>query len=84
MWQRAFAGRCAEQGADHFRYKAVGESPLLLAISVRLAPRDAVAGIAGTRLLPKLDTPATPEAILTAIEDIRVRDQTTRSHPASV
>jgi xanthine dehydrogenase large subunit len=55
----------------------------MLAISVWLALRDAVAGIADHRLLPKLDAPATPEAILTAIEDIRVRDQATRSKPAS-
>jgi xanthine dehydrogenase large subunit len=66
-----------------FRSKAVGEPPLLLAISVWLALRDAVAGIADYRLLPKLDAPATPEAILTAIEDIRVRDQANRTEPAS-
>jgi xanthine dehydrogenase large subunit len=70
------------RAATIFRSKAVGEPPLLLAISVWLALRDAVAGIAETRLLPKLDAPATPEAILNAIEDIRVRDQATRSHPA--
>lgn len=67
-----------------FRSKAVGEPPLLLAISVWLALRDAVAGIADYRLMPKLDAPATPEAILTAIEDIRVRDEATYKTPAGV
>ena len=46
----------------------------MLAISVWLAIRDAVAGIAGYRHLPKLDAPATPEAILDAVDDIRARD----------
>lgn len=54
------------------------------AISVWLALRDAVAGIADYRLMPKLDAPATPEAILTAIEDIRVRDEATYKTPAGV
>ncbi|MGB0626423.1 MAG: xanthine dehydrogenase molybdopterin binding subunit [Alphaproteobacteria bacterium] len=57
-----------------FRSKAVGEPPLMLAISVWLAIRDAVSRIAGHRHLPKLDAPATPEAILAAVDDIRARD----------
>ena len=57
-----------------FHSKAVGEPPLMLAISVWLAIRDAVSRTAGHRLLPKLDAPATPEAILAAVEDIRARD----------
>jgi xanthine dehydrogenase large subunit len=64
-----------------FRSKAVGEPPLMMALSVWLALRDAVAGIADYRLLPKLDAPATPEAILTAIEDIRVRNDTVGPTP---
>ncbi|MEK9833012.1 MAG: hypothetical protein VW453_10505, partial [Rhodospirillaceae bacterium] len=48
--------------------------PLMLAISVWLAIRDAVSRIAGHRHLPKLDAPATPEAILAAVDDIRARD----------
>ena len=58
-----------------FRSKAVGEPPLMLAISVWLAIRDAVSRIADHRLLPNLDAPATPEAILMAVDDIRARDQ---------
>ncbi len=56
-----------------FRSKAVGEPPLMLAISVWLAIRDAVSRIGGNRHLPKLDAPATPEAILAAVEDMRAR-----------
>jgi xanthine dehydrogenase large subunit len=57
-----------------FRSKAVGEPPLMLAISVWLAIRDAVSRIVDYRLMPRLDAPATPEAILMAVDDIKVRD----------
>jgi len=51
-----------------FRSKAVGEPPLLLAFSVFLAIRDAVAAAAPhARSAPPLRAPATPEAILAAI-----------------
>ena len=56
-----------------FRSKAVGEPPLMLAISVWLALRDAVSRTGDAKLMPKLDAPATPEAILTALEDIKER-----------
>lgn len=56
-----------------FHSKAVGEPPLMLAISVWLAIRDAVSRTSDHRLLPNLDAPATPEAILMAVEDIRDR-----------
>jgi xanthine dehydrogenase large subunit len=52
-----------------FRSKAVGEPPLLLAFSVFLAMRDALAAAAPhARGAPPLDAPATPEAILAALE----------------
>lgn len=57
-----------------FRSKAVGEPPLMLAISVWLAIRDAVSRTADHRHFVKLDAPATPEAILNAITDLRGRD----------
>lgn len=57
-----------------FHSKAVGEPPIMLAISVWLAIRDVVSRISDHRLLPNLDAPATPEAILMAVEDIRARD----------
>ena len=51
-----------------FRSKAVGEPPLLLAFSVFLAIREAVAAAAPhARSAPPLRAPATPEAILAAI-----------------
>jgi xanthine dehydrogenase large subunit len=59
--------------ATIFRSKAVGEPPLMLAISVWLAIRDAIASLADYRLAPSLDAPATPERILAAIDDIRRR-----------
>jgi xanthine dehydrogenase large subunit len=55
------------------RSKAVGEPPLMLAISVFSALTDAVASVAGHKVLPNLDAPATPERILMAVEDVRRR-----------
>lgn len=54
-----------------FRSKAVGEPPLMLGISVFHALRDAVASVAGGAVRPPLDAPATPEAVLGAIEALR-------------
>ena len=54
-----------------FRSKAVGEPPLMLSISVWLALRDAVARTGDYKFLPKLNAPATPEAILMALDDIK-------------
>ena len=53
------------------RSKAVGEPPLLLAFSVLLALRDAVSAVAGHRVDPPLRAPATPEAVLDAIDAVR-------------
>jgi xanthine dehydrogenase large subunit len=55
------------------RSKAVGEPPLMLAISVFSALTDAVAAVGGDRVMPELDAPATPERILAAVEDVRRR-----------
>jgi len=55
------------------RSKAVGEPPLMLAISVYCAINHAVASVGDYRVFPKLDAPATPEAILMACEDVRAR-----------
>jgi xanthine dehydrogenase large subunit len=56
-----------------YRSKAVGEPPLMLGISVFLALRDAVAAAAeiSTRILPPLQAPATPEAVLKALTALR-------------
>ncbi|MBO6562297.1 MAG: xanthine dehydrogenase molybdopterin binding subunit [Nisaea sp.] len=56
------------------RSKAVGEPPLMLAISVLEALSMAVASVAGYRECPRLDTPATPERILLAVERLRTVD----------
>jgi xanthine dehydrogenase large subunit len=55
-----------------YRSKAVGEPPLMLAMSVFHAIRDAIAAAAGGGL-PQLDAPATPERVLGAIEQLRIR-----------
>ncbi|HEX6144502.1 MAG TPA: molybdopterin cofactor-binding domain-containing protein, partial [Geminicoccaceae bacterium] len=56
-----------------FRSKAVGEPPLMLAISVLHALSDAIASVENHRLCPRLDTPATPERVLMTIERLRAR-----------
>jgi len=55
------------------RSKAVGEPPLMLAISVHQALSDAVSSISGYRFVPELNAPATPEALLHAIVHERQR-----------
>jgi xanthine dehydrogenase large subunit len=57
--------------ATIYRSKAVGEPPLMLAISVFLAIRDAIASLADYRHAPLLDAPATPERVLVAIDALR-------------
>jgi len=65
-------GENAEQTIH--RSKAVGEPPLMLAISVFSALTQAVAAAAPGKGLPKLDAPATPERILASIDELRGRD----------
>lgn len=50
-----------------FHSKAVGEPPLMLAIAVFHALRDAVAAATGPQAAMRLTAPATPEAILRAL-----------------
>ncbi len=54
------------------RSKAVGEPPLLLAFSVFLAIRDAISSAGGHRMDPPLRAPATPEAVLDALDAVRL------------
>ncbi len=56
-----------------FHSKAVGEPPLMLAISTLHAIRDAIAATADYELSPKLDAPATAEAILMSINELATR-----------
>jgi xanthine dehydrogenase large subunit len=51
------------------RSKAVGEPPLMLAISVYSALNHAISSFAGGALAP-LDAPATPERVLSAIREL--------------
>jgi xanthine dehydrogenase large subunit len=69
IWER---GQNEEQTIH--RSKAVGEPPLMLAISVFSALTQAVAAAAPGKGLPQLDAPATPERILAAIADLRTRN----------
>ncbi|MDB5678588.1 xanthine dehydrogenase molybdopterin binding subunit [Sphingomonas bacterium] len=68
LWER---GRNTEPTIH--RSKAVGEPPLMLAISVFSALTQAVAAAAPGKGLPNLDAPATPERILAAIAELRAR-----------
>ncbi|WP_404422897.1 xanthine dehydrogenase molybdopterin binding subunit [Thalassospira australica] len=52
------------------RSKAVGEPPLMLAISVHRAIADAIASVGDYKVIPMLDAPATPEAVLTAVANV--------------
>jgi len=53
--------------ATIFHSKAVGEPPLMLGIAVWSALRDAVSSITDYRFSAPLDTPATPERVLGAV-----------------
>jgi len=53
------------------RSKAVGEPPLMLAVSVVEALSMAVASVADYRECPRLDTPVTAERVLLAIDKIK-------------
>jgi xanthine dehydrogenase large subunit len=54
-----------------YRSKAVGEPPLMLAISAFAALTDAVAAAGEYRIFPRLDAPATAERILMAVAQVR-------------
>ncbi|MCH8529811.1 MAG: xanthine dehydrogenase molybdopterin binding subunit [Saccharospirillum sp.] len=54
-----------------FRSKAVGEPPLMLAISVWCALRNAIASTARPGQCPRLAAPATPEKVLDALYDLK-------------
>jgi xanthine dehydrogenase large subunit len=75
----SFLERAREPGVVHGS-KAVGEPPLMLAISVREAIRAAVAAF-GDGGVVDLASPATPEAVFWAIERVRARSR--QAAPAS-
>ena len=53
------------------RSKAVGEPPLMLAISVWCALRDDCSSVSDYKVLPPLAAPATPEAVFWAVRNAR-------------
>ncbi len=53
------------------RSKAVGEPPLMLAMSVVEALSMAVASVADYKIAPRLDTPVTPERVLMGCERLK-------------
>ncbi|MGC4062260.1 MAG: xanthine dehydrogenase molybdopterin binding subunit [Aquabacterium sp.] len=57
-----------------YRSKAVGEPPYLLPFSVFLAIRDAVSSVGRHKIDPPLRAPATPEAILDAVDAVKAAD----------
>jgi xanthine dehydrogenase large subunit len=64
-----------------YRSKAVGEPPLMLAISTFLAIRDAVGSPEPSRVFPDLAAPATPESVLRCLESMSVDATVQRSSP---
>jgi xanthine dehydrogenase large subunit len=68
IWEKGI-----NRSATIYRSKAVGEPPLMLALSAFSAIVDAVCAAGGYRAFPHLDTPATPERILMAVEEVRKR-----------
>ena len=56
-----------------FRSKAVGEPPLMLALSVWCALRDAVASIGDYQFSPEMNAPATPEEVFNSISRLKAR-----------
>ena len=53
--------------------KTTGEPPLMLAMSVFYAIKDAIAAAGKHKLVPILDAPATPEKILMSLKELKSR-----------
>ena len=70
-----FNARIWEPGVNReptiHRSKAVGEPPLMLAISVHSAINQAIASLTPGRVLPSLDAPATPERVLMCLQSLK-------------
>ncbi len=71
-----FLDNAANEAETPFRSKATGEPPLLLAISVWLAIRDAIASTTESGNTVPLDAPATPEQICLAADALQSRKET--------
>jgi xanthine dehydrogenase large subunit len=77
----ALLQRAAEPGVV-YGSKAVGEPPLMLAISVREALRAAIAAFGEPSQIVELTSPATPENVFWAIEAVRHRSSTEAARAA--
>ena len=71
-----FLERATEPGVI-FGSKAIGEPPLMLAISAREAIRDAIAAF-GNGGIVTLDSPATPERVFWAVRQVRAAREAER------
>jgi len=67
----ALSANSANEAATVYRSKAVGEPPLMLAISVFLAIKDAISSVDNYQSEPELNAPATPEQVLRTIDSLR-------------
>ncbi len=56
------------------KQKTTGEPPLMLAMSVFFAIKDAIASVSDYKKTPKLDAPATPEKILMSISELKKKN----------
>ena len=54
--------------------KTTGEPPLMLAMSVFYAIKDAIASVGKYKIIPILDAPATPEKILMSLKELKNRN----------
>ena len=74
-WPRQFNVNLAEWGANRestiYRSKGVGEPPLMLATAVFLAIKDAIASTNPGNAPVQLNAPATPNAVLSAMQRLR-------------
>jgi len=56
-----------------YNSKAVGEPPFMLGMAVWMALRDAAASVSNYKVNPPMDTPATPERVLNAVNFCKER-----------
>lgn len=71
------------EAATVYHSKAVGEPPLMLAMSVFAAIRDAVASVGNHTVFPPLNAPATPEEVLRVCMLVAKADQDNETESSS-
>ncbi len=83
QWQVQLLEGHANVEETIYRSKAVGEPPLMLAISTFLAIRDAIGSQESSLVLPDLVAPATPEAVLRCLDSVRLGAKVCRGSPVA-